>query len=256
MTAKLGTPGRRRIERARALVDRLRVFESRAECLLALDGCLGAGDMTTLAFVNAHAFNLAWEDDQFGSDILAGTMLLRDGKGMQMLLTRMHKPAGANLNGTDLIPEILARYRDRSVAILGTREPWLGRGADVLRKSGSNVVLTMDGFQPAERYVEEIARTRPAIVLLAMGMPRQERIARMLSETEGWRPRMVICGGAIVDFLAGRHRRAPRLVREAGLEWAFRLMLEPRRLFRRYMVGNAKFLRRMVRVARERERSE
>lgn len=244
------------VETAQELIDRLRIFDSTAECLEALDACFGKPDTTTLAFVNAHAFNLAWENEQFASDLRAGTMLLRDGKGMEMLLSRAGHAPGANLNGTDLIPEILGRYRDRRVAILGTKEPWLGLGSSELRRLGCDIVLAMDGFQPVESYLEEVERTRPEIVLLAMGMPRQERVAQILAGHDGFRPQLAICGGAIVDFLAGRHRRAPRFLREAGLEWVFRLMLEPRRLFRRYVIGNANFMRRMAQVAGNRECSE
>lgn len=245
-----------RVEAARQLIDRLRVFERTEDCLAALDECLEKADATTLAFVNAHAFNLAWEDEAFGGNLRASTMLLRDGKGMEMLLTRAGRQPGANLNGTDLIPEILNRYRDRRIAVLGTQEPWLSKGASELRRRGCDIVLAMDGFQPVESYLSEVERTRPDIVLLAMGMPRQEQVARVLAGHDGFRPRLAICGGAIVDFLAGRHRRAPRLLRQAGLEWAFRLALEPRRLFGRYAIGNAKFFRRMAKVTAKKDYSE
>jgi len=78
-------------------------------------------------------------------------------------------------------------------------------------------------------------------ILLAMGMPRQEEVAVELKRALDHRV-LIINGGAIVDFLAGRFARAPTLVQRLGFEWAFRLAQEPRRLFRRYLVTNSRFL--------------
>ena len=119
---------------------------------------------------------------------------------------------------------------------------------DILTDQGIKVVLHMDGFQPEADYLRAVDREQPEIVLLAMGMPRQERVARLLAGHDGYRPALTICGGAIVDFIAGRVSRAPRFMRDNGLEWLFRLMQEPRRLFQRNIAGNVKFMRRMARV--------
>ena len=62
-------------------------------------------------------------------------------------------------------------------------------------------------------------------------------------------PCLIICGGAIIDFLGGKIPRAPRWMRRTGLEWAFRLALEPRRLFRRYVIGNPVFIARTLSLA-------
>lgn len=236
------------VEKARRLINHLRIYRTTEECLVALDADLESYGVVSMAFVNAHGFNLVWEDEGFASDIFASSMVLRDGKGMEMLFQRMAREPGANLNGTDLIPLVLERYRGRSVAILGTQEPWLGRAVDILTDQGIKVVLHMDGFQPEADYLRAVDREQPEIVLLAMGMPRQERVARLLAEHDGYRPALTICGGAIVDFIAGRVSRAPRFMRDNGLEWLFRLMQEPRRLFQRNIAGNVKFMRRMARV--------
>lgn len=63
-------------------------------------------------------------------------------------------------------------------------------------------------------------------------------------------PCLIVCGGAILDFLGGKVTRAPRWMRRAGLEWAYRLAREPRRLWQRYLRGNPLFLRRAFAMAR------
>jgi hypothetical protein len=76
-----------------------------------------------------------------------------------------------------------------------------------------------------------------------MGMPRQEEVAIALRAALGF-PCLIVCGGAIIDFLGGKVPRAPVWMRRCGLEWAFRLGREPRRLWNRYVHGNPRFLKR------------
>jgi hypothetical protein len=86
-------------------------------------------------------------------------------------------------------------------------------------------------------------------VILGMGAPRQERLARRLRAAAP-APVGIVCGGGVLDFLSGRARRAPVWMRASGLEWLFRLGREPRRLFARYVVGNPLFVLRALGAAR------
>jgi N-acetylglucosaminyldiphosphoundecaprenol N-acetyl-beta-D-mannosaminyltransferase len=79
-----------------------------------------------------------------------------------------------------------------------------------------------------------------------MGMPKQERLARRLRLELPHAP-AIVCGGAILDFMSGNVERAPQPMRRLGLEWLYRLCREPRRLFRRYVLGNPLFILRLVR---------
>jgi N-acetylglucosaminyldiphosphoundecaprenol N-acetyl-beta-D-mannosaminyltransferase len=203
---------------------------------------------TVVAFVNAHACNLAAKDPRFEADLRAADILLRDGSGMAILCRRLGRDPGLNLNGTDLIPALVERFRDRPVALFGTRDPWLSTAAAKFAES-ADIVATLDGFQHDDAYVGAL-RERPAdLVVLAMGMPRQEQLAaRLARELDG--RFVVVCGGAILDFVGGRVARAPDWMRRLGVEWLWRLVSEPRRLFKRYVVGNTVFLLRTRRAAR------
>src|SRR5438132_512000 len=78
--------------------------------------------------------------------------------------------------------------------------------------------------------------TRPELIILAMGMPKQEAIAvRLRAYLKS--PALIVNGGAILDFLGGKVTRAPRWMQRLYLEWVYRLYLEPRRLARRYLLG-------------------
>lgn len=205
---------------------------------------------TTVAFVNAHAVNILWANPQIAADFDAADVLLRDGKGMEILYQKLGMEQGLNMNGTDFLPALLARMRGLPLAVYGTSQPWLDRACEKLEAQGHTLVSRCDGFKPQADYIEESKRAKPYTILLAMGMPKQESVARALRSEFAGQPVTILCGGAIVDFLAERFPRAPLWMRNLGLEWAYRLVREPRRLFQRYIIGNAIFLRHVREIER------
>ena len=198
-----------------------------------------------MSFVNQHAVNLAWSKPDFAAVLCGADVLLRDGLGLEVGLRMLGQPSGRNMNGTDFIPKLARAYAGRKVALFGTAEPWTARAAAALRQLGCDVVSTMDGFQAAADYSAEVARTVPALVILAMGMPKQERVAAAIAAAAPG-PMVIVNGGAIADFLAERFPRAPEPVRAMRLEWLYRLALEPRRLAGRYLNGGAAFAWRIM----------
>ncbi len=202
-----------------------------------------------LSFVNAHGFNMAAKQGDFAQALMASDTLLRDGAGMKILMKLLGRDPGANLNGTDLIPLIIDRFAEAGapIAFMGTAEPWLSRAVETARDRGATVALRTDGFQTEQHYVDRLAQSPCRLIVLGMGMPKQERVASMIREhLDG--PMLVVNGGAILDFLAGRFPRAPKWLRALGLEWVFRLVREPGRLFQRYIIGNSVFLWRAMRL--------
>ena len=106
----------------------------------------------------------------------------------------------------------------------------------------------MDGFREDSEYLKAVRDRRPFLIILGMGMPKQERVASLLARNLDY-PCVIICGGAILDFMAGKVSRAPLIFRRTGMEWLYRLGCEPRRLFVRYAIGNFLFLLRSLRLA-------
>ena len=203
-----------------------------------------------LGFVNAHAMNSVVRSPDFFRSIRSADMLLRDGSGMAILMRLLKLPPGLNLNGTDLIPRIVARFAGAGIALFGTEEPYLSRAREAVqsRLAPGSRCITAHGFHDDAAYLALASQHRPALIVLGMGMPRQEAVAVALRNALG-SPCLIVCGGAILDFLGERHRRAPGWMRRTGLEWLFRLLREPRRLFSRYVVGNPVFLARAVSLA-------
>lgn len=196
---------------------------------------------TVLGFVNAHALNLVAGDGEFCRTLAAADVLLRDGSGMAILYRRIGLAPGLNMNGTDFIPRLLARYKGRRVAFWGTQEPALSAAAARSEALwGVKPVSLHDGFAEVDTYLALAQALQPELIVLGMGMPKQEAVAARLAASGV--PCLIVCGGAILDFLGGKVARAPGWLRRLGGEWVFRLVKEPRRLFMRYVVGNPMFL--------------
>jgi N-acetylglucosaminyldiphosphoundecaprenol N-acetyl-beta-D-mannosaminyltransferase len=204
---------------------------------------------TILGFINSHAMNCLVTDESFGTALLQADHLLRDGTGMHILLRSMGMRPGLNLNGTDLIPRLVRAFDGRRIALYGTRPDAVSAAAERITQglAPRSLVTEADGFQAEESYVQLALAQQPDLIVLGMGMPKQELVAQSLRAALK-HPCLIVCGGAIIDFMGGKVRRAPRWVRAIGMEWCFRLLQEPARLGRRYVLGNPAFLVRTAKL--------
>ena len=231
------------------LIRRLAICGSDADALSRLaDIASKSTQPVIVSWLNAHGLVLAARDRVFRNNLLKSSLIFRDGVGMSVLMKLMGKNAGANMNGTDFIPRILAAHAGKPVALIGTKEPYLSRAADAFRGRGINVAAASDGFHTLDAYATVAANSAADFIVLAMGMPRQEEVAGFLQDKLK-HPCVILNGGAILDFIAGRFPRAPMLVRRLRMEWLFRLLQEPRRLWRRYILGGFLFAFYGLRIA-------
>jgi N-acetylglucosaminyldiphosphoundecaprenol N-acetyl-beta-D-mannosaminyltransferase len=153
-----------------------------------------------------------------------------------------------NLNGTDLFPPLCqqAARLHLPLVMIGGAPGIAAACAEKMRSEnpGLEIPIVSPGFfandDEAKAIAQRIDSLGRCLVLVGMGSPRQERwAAQFLS---GCRNATVLTVGGLFDFYSGRIPRAPIFMREAGLEWLFRLLQEPRRLAKRYLVGNPLFL--------------
>jgi exopolysaccharide biosynthesis WecB/TagA/CpsF family protein len=208
---------------------------------------------TKVSFLNAHNANIAYTDPVF-AEALDDFLILPDGIGVDLAARLLYgAPFPDNLNGTDFVPAFLqASTTPLTVGLLGATR--VNAEAASIKLAALAVphsfVVIHDGYFPASQeseIVDRIAALRPDVLLVAMGVPRQELwIERHIDARHCTLP---IAVGALLDFLSGSVPRAPLWMRRLRLEWLFRLAVEPGRLWRRYVVGNPLFL---LRVARQR----
>lgn len=198
-------------------------------------------------FVNAHCINVAENNDDYKHALDSSDMLYGDGSGIRWAARLYDQLFVDNVNGTDLFPILCrdAAKAEVSLAFLGAAPGVAQRCAERMMDStpGLNVVWAEHGYfdeRDTPTLLRSVNESGAAILLVAMGVPRQELwISRYASQLTI----PVILGvGALFDFYSGDFRRAPHFLRKLGFEWVYRLMLEPRRLFYRYVVGNPVFV--------------
>jgi N-acetylglucosaminyldiphosphoundecaprenol N-acetyl-beta-D-mannosaminyltransferase len=190
----------------------------------------------------------------------AADLRLADGMPVLWAAALLGRPLPAKVSGSDLVIP-LARRAARSgwrLWILGGAPGVAERAAAALeRETGVRVAGTdaaqvaADGDGPAARAAaERIRAARPDLVLVALGAPKQElwmqRHRALLA------PAVAVGVGAGIAFVAGAARRAPRWMSRCGLEWLYRLLHEPRRLWRRYLVDDPRFAAIVLRELRAR----
>lgn len=231
------------------VVEKIRVIENIAEEEALITELNQLNSARVLGFVNSFAMNSMVNNAVFYHALYGADVILRDGSGMSMLMTRLMVNKGLNMNGTDFIPKLLEAYRGRRVAFWGTEEPYLSDAVALAASQyGVNMVSVHHGFEPEHLYVDLAVKHQPELIVLGMGMPKQEKIAAMVRELN--QPVLIVCGGAIIDFMGNKIKRAPKWVRKIGFEWVYRLMLEPKRLYKRYVLGNPIFMFRLLRMHR------
>jgi exopolysaccharide biosynthesis WecB/TagA/CpsF family protein len=200
-----------------------------------------------VAFLNAHCINIAHRDPVYRWALSRADYVLPDGSGVQFAAKLDGHRFVENLNGTDLFPEIV-----RQAANAGLRVYFLGSLPGVAEDAAKSAVAlapslqvagTRDGFfteLEEEAVIAEINATETDVLLVALGVPKQDVwIARNLGRLN---VRVVFGVGAQFDFWGKRVSRAPQKLRKLGLEWTWRLALEPRRMFTRYVFGNPAFV--------------
>lgn len=224
----------------------------------AIDWMIGRarGDRPTVAaFVNPHCMNVAESRIDYRRALLDCDRIFPDGIGMRVAARFRGTRLVANVNGTDLFPRLAARAAREGLPIffLGAAP---GVAAEAARRlaaetPGLRVAGARDGFFTADEeggVIAEIRASGAKILAVAMGVPLQELwLARHRADLG---VPLALGVGGLFDFCAGRIPRAPLWLRELGLEWAWRLLQEPRRMWRRYLVGNAVFLGRTHAEAR------
>ncbi len=232
------------------IIDRISIFENERTAISFLNELLLKNKPCILSFINAHAFNLCLKDSDFAQALIHSDLLLRDGYGMELLFKSIGKSPGINLNGTDFIPLLVSSFLEKKIALIGTNNPYLTDTAITLSNLGHQVVVKENGFLPLASYLPVLKLKEPEIIILGMGMPIQEKLSMLLKANLN-HPCIIINGGAIIDFYGKRFTRAPLWMRDMNIEWVYRLLLEPKRLGYRYIVGNYVFLARMRKLRKQ-----
>lgn len=179
-------------------------------------------------------------------------MVLVDGKPL-VWISKMHgKPLKAKISGSDLVPHLCkkAAQKKYSIFIIGGKDGIANQAKKRLEETFPDIQIVGTyappmGFERDEVELNKInsiiSEKKPDLLFACFGCPKQEKwIYENISKYDA---KVSVCAGATVDFLAGNIKRAPRWMSEYGLEWFYRFLQEPKRLFRRYFVDDVKIIK-------------
>lgn len=216
-----------------------------------IERIIDSGGHEKLSFLNAHGANLAYVDPEY-CEILQKFIVLSDGIGLDLGAKILYGASfPANLNGTDFIPQLFEQIGGkRTVALLGARPGVAVKAAQQFAEDhpGHSFQVISDGYfdEAGEKEVlKRLEEQRPDILLVAFGNPLQEKWIAQHCDTR--HAALAIGVGALFDFVSGSVPRAPKPLIDLRFEWLYRLMLEPKRMWRRYVLGNPVFVSRILR---------
>jgi len=206
-------------------------------------------ESANVCVANVHMFIEAYKDEKFKNIINEASMVTPDGKPLTWVLNYVYGIRQDRVAGMDLLPDLLqqmmlkqlpAFFYGGTPALLEKTEHYLRYAFPDLPIAG----MYSPPFRPAtpeeeEKLVQKINSSGAAVVLVILGCPKQEK---WMASMKGRINAVMIGVGGALPVMVGMQKRAPAWLQNLGLEWLFRLMQEPRRLFRRYVITNSFFI--------------
>ena len=234
----------RRIRIGEVPIDRVNMEGALAE----IDELVRGRQGGTVFTPNVDHIVLAQQDARFRAAYENASLSLMDGMPVLWASRLLGNPAPTKVSGSDLVLPLMRRAAERGygVYLLGAGPGVAEQAKNVLLRQlpALNIVGVdappIDVDRVPASLLAQIRETRPDIVLVALGAPKQEIFCH--EQREALKPAVLIGIGASLDFLAGVRRRAPAWMSNSGLEWLFRLAQEPRRLAKRYLLRDSRFL--------------
>lgn len=207
------------------------------------------GESRYVCVANVHMVMETQDDPSFKVLVNQADLVTPDGMPLVWMLRRMGYPHQERVYGPELTLRLVEAAAQQGIPV-----GFYGSTAEVLKR----LIITLQecypalwvayAFSPPFRpltpeedadIVAEINASGARLLFIGLGCPKQER---WMAGHKGWVRAVMLGVGAAFDFLAGTKPQAPRWMQRAGLEWLFRLLTEPRRLWRRYLVNNSVFV--------------
>jgi len=215
--------------------------------------CIDNNVKTRIGNLNINAANIAYENQWYKDYVNTCDVVFCDGKGIQLGLFLSKKRIPSHITYHTWIWE-LASFCEKmgyNLFFLGSKEG-VGSKAicNLLMKYPKLRVQAHHGYfnrtnEENARVINLINEFNPDIIIVGFGMPEQEKW--IIANMQKISAKIFLNGGAYLEWLSGKQKQAPIWITNIGLEWLFRLLKEPKRLFSRYVIGNPLFIFRVIR---------
>lgn len=203
--------------------------------------------------INAHSYNVARKDELFAEALMKGDYLIPDGMSVVKACKWLHAKSQPKerIAGADLFEFEMNKLNEKggTVMFMGSSEKTLAKIVQQAAKVYPNlkVVTYSPPYKPEfddednKAIINAINTANPDLLWIGMTAPKQEKWTY-----SHWNELNIHCHvgtiGAVFDFFAGNTKRAPLWWQDHGLEWLYRLIKEPKRMWKRYIIGNTVFL--------------
>lgn len=222
------------------------------ETIVAIERMIENDKKSYVVAINVDVVMKIEEDSYLKKVVDNADMVLVDGKPLVWISKLQGKPLKAKISGSDLVPLLceVAAEKGYKIFIIGGKDGIAERAKEKLEKQLPKIEIVGTyappfGFEKNETELDKInqmiSEVHPDLLIACFGCPKQEK---WIYENIGkYDAKVSVCAGATVDFLAGNVKRAPRWMSEHGLEWFYRFLQEPKRMFKRYFIDDVKIVR-------------
>ena len=203
-----------------------------------------------ISTLNAHSFNTDHKDVEFKTALKNSSVLLPDGIGVVWATKMLTGQKLKKIAGDDLF-----HFQMNKLNISGGKCFFLGSTEETLQKIFEKALIDYPNvhvfnYSPPFKtefseednriMIEKVNAESPDVLFVGMTAPKQEKWA--FQNFDELNVNLVCCIGAVFDFYAGTSKRAPKWMIDIGMEWFYRLVNNPKRMWRRYLIGNTKFI--------------
>ena len=222
------------------------------ETLENIEKMIAADKKSYVVAINVDVVMKIEEDSYLKKIVDSADMVLVDGQPLVWISKAHGKPLKAKISGSDLVPLLckVAAEKGYKIFIIGGKDG-IAEQAKHNLKSKLPAIQIVGTYAPPfgfekdknelEKINQKISDAAPDLLIACFGCPKQEKW--IYENIEKYNAKVSICAGATVDFLAGNVKRAPRWMSEHGLEWFYRFLQEPRRMFKRYFIDDVKIIK-------------
>lgn len=220
-------------------------IRNNTEYLDAIQKSLSGKNKVTFFYLNSYSFYLANKNKEFRDAFNKVDYIIADGYSIVWLIKNLYKVKIEKVVFTYSFFENLFKLfsgGNTKIFLLGGTQTVIEKSAKILEKKYKlKIAGFSDGFfksgTNSKKVLENINRVRPEVIIVGMGMPKSEIwINNNLNYINA---KVIISVGGFFDFLTTDKKMAPKWMYNSGLEWVFRLIQEPGRLFKRYIVANS-----------------
>ena len=203
-----------------------------------------------LTYLNQHSYNIYCKNKDYKELLDKKFEIYQADVGVFLALKFLFNMKVSRIDATEMNQAILNELIKLRIplTIVGSKfDSKFIQEQSTLR--GINLFHYQNGYfeeDQIQNIISKLSSVNNRIFIVGMGVPRQEFFAGQLSRSQS--PRIIICVGNFLEFYFGTQRRAPLSLRKIGFEWVFRLFTEPRRLWKRYLIGIPEFMVRILKL--------